>query len=156
MNRKPMLAANWKMNHGIENSIKFLTEFMRGLPTNQLDVDIVICPPYTSLYTFSVALQDDEVILLGAQNCHHEDAGAFTGEISLEFLHELHCDYVIVGHSERRQYFFETDELINKKLLKTFEKDLLPIFCIGESEVEREAGKTFEVLSRQLQKGLMN
>lgn len=152
MHRKPLIAANWKMHLGVEESLKFITHFTRQ-PISFAQVDVAICPPFTSLYTASVALQGTE-IHLGAQNCHWEDSGAFTGEVSPVFLKDLGCRYVIVGHSERRHIFRETDNEIAKKLAKATEHFLTPIFCVGETDEERRAGKAFEVLSRQLKDGL--
>ena len=154
MNRKPLIAANWKMNHNVENSIKFLTELKCSFEQDPEKIDVVICPPYTSLYIMNVALQEDNVVALGAQNCHFEDNGAFTGEVSTDFLTEFNCEYVIVGHSERRQYFNAPDETVCKKIHKVLNKGLIPIFCIGETDSEREENKTFDVIKRQLTKGL--
>jgi triosephosphate isomerase len=152
MQRRKVFAANWKMNHGIEDAIKFITGFTRqALPTDQ--TDIVICPPFTSLYTVGIALQDSE-IKLGAQNCHFEDNGAFTGEVSAVFLKEVGCQYVIIGHSERRHVFNEIDHDIAKKVSKALEHDLTPIFCVGETDAERKAEKTFAVLDQQIRGGL--
>lgn len=152
MNRKTLIIANWKMNHGVEDSLKFFAQFTRQ-PLNLAGVDIVICPPFTSLYTAGVALQDTG-IALGAQNCHFEDTGAYTGEVSAAFLRELGCDYVIVGHSERRQIFGETNADIAKKLAKALEHNVTPIFCVGETDEERKAEKTFRVIEKQMQEGL--
>lgn len=153
MMRKIVLAANWKMNLGIEESLKFITQFTRQ-PMVYSNVEVVICPPFTSLYTASVALQETGV-QLGAQNCHHEDNGAFTGEVSPAFLKELPCSHVIVGHSERRHIFKETNQDIAKKLPKVLEYDMTPIFCVGETEAERKAGQTFSVIEAQLKEGLV-
>ncbi len=141
------------MNHGVEASIKFITEFTRNpLPEN---IDVVICPPFTSLYTVSVVLAEaNQNVFIGAQNCHWEDAGAFTGEISVDFLKEVGCHYVIIGHSERRQIFKEDNESIAKKIVKALENELSPIFCVGETDAERKADKTLAVIHEQLEKGL--
>lgn len=150
--RRPLVVANWKMNNGIAETIKFVSEFNRT--TFAEDVEVVICPPFTSLYTLSVLLSDKQSILMGAQNCHSDERGAFTGEISVDFLKEVFCHYVIVGHSERRQYFHEDNVFLSKKIVTSIENDLIPIYCVGESEIERDQMKTFEVIQKQLAEGL--
>jgi triosephosphate isomerase len=152
MSRKTVIVGNWKMNLGVEESLKFFASLARHQPSYS-NVDIVVCPPFTSLYTASVALQETS-LKLGAQNCCFEDNGAFTGEISPVFLQELSCEYVIVGHSERRHIFKETNQDIARKLSKAWEHRLIPIFCVGENESEREAGRTFSVIETQLKDGL--
>lgn len=152
MNRKTLIAANWKMNLGVEESLKYFSHLTRG-PLSFINVDIVICPPFTSLYTASVALQETSVVL-GAQNCHFEDSGAYTGEISPAFLKELACQYVIVGHSERRQIFKETNADIAKKLRRVLDSEMTPIFCVGETEAERKGSETYKVVEEQLREGL--
>lgn len=154
MNRRRLAIANWKMNYGIGETIKYVTELTRStLPES---IDIVICPPFTSLYTLSVALGDSEQVKIGAQNCFYQDNGPFTGEVSVEFLKEVNCQYVIVGHSERRHLFHEDDRLISKKLGEVVHYGLNPVFCVGEMENDRDAGKTFEVIAHQLEEGLKN
>ncbi len=113
------------------------------------DREVVVAPPFTSLYALKDTVRDTN-IALAAQNMHWEDKGAFTGEISAEMLLDLGCKYVIMGHSERRQYFGETDETVNKKLRQALHKGLLPIVCVGELLSEREAGKANEVIDRQV------
>lgn len=113
--------------------------------------DVVLCPPFTAIAKCSEILNHNTSIKLGAQNLHQEKQGAFTGEISASMLRDLYCRYVIIGHSERRQYFNETNELVNVKAQAAFTNKLLPIICIGEKLEEREAGKTNEVLLKQLQ-----
>ncbi len=148
MRSHPLIIANWKMHHGMSDTIKFCTELSRSaLPT---DVDVAICPPFTVLYTLSVVLGDDSLIAMGAQNCHFEDHGAYTGEVSPLFLKEMSCRYVIVGHSERRQYFAESNSFIGKKIQKLLELDMQPVFCIGETLTERQSEQTFGVLEKQL------
>lgn len=152
MTRRNFVAANWKMHHGVEDAIKFFA-LLKRQPFLLQDIDIVVCPPFTSLYSSSITIQETE-IKLGAQNCHWEDAGAFTGEVSAVFLKELGCQYVIVGHSERRHVFGETDDKIALKLAKVLEHALRPIFCVGETETQRSSGQTFDVVGQQLEKGL--
>lgn len=154
MNRKILIAANWKMNLGVEDSLKYFSHLTRG-PLSYAHVDIVICPPFTSLYTASVALQETSVVL-GAQNCHFEDSGALTGEISASFLKELTCQYVIIGHSERRHIFKEANTDIAKKIRRVLDSEMTPIFCVGETDAERKASDTSKVIEEQLREGLSN
>lgn len=150
--RKPFIAANWKMNKTIGESQSFLSEFI-PLVKDAGDIDIVIAPPFTALYPAASLLRNTN-IRLAAQNIFYEDKGAYTGEISPAMLADIGCAYVIIGHSERRQYFKETDETVNKKIKASRKHNLQIIFCIGESLEEREAGKTFDVLKRELEEGL--
>lgn len=148
MKRKPLIIANWKMNHGVEDSIKFMAGFTKKkLPEN---VDVVICPPFTSLYTMGITLSEIKAVALGAQNCHAEASGAFTGEISANFLEEIECKYVLIGHSERRHIFNETDEFLQKKLIHVLHTSLIAVLCVGETESERDSGKTFDIIRKQL------
>jgi triosephosphate isomerase len=118
-------------------------------------VDAVVCPPYTALRSVQLVLEDEYIpIALGAQNVFWEDEGAYTGEVSGVFLNALHCQFVIVGHSERRKYFGETDETVNKRVTAAFRNKLTPIFCVGETLEEREGGQTEAVLERQVRDGL--
>jgi len=136
----------------IEETLKMLTELRHKLPES-CAAEVVVAPPFTSIYTAYVALQDTPIKLAG-QNMHWESEGAFTGEISSSFLKEAGCAYVLIGHSERRQYFGETDETVNKKIQAALAAELVPILCIGETQAQRKAGKTEEVLEQQLKKGL--
>ncbi len=146
--RKPYIAANWKMNKTIEETEEFINSFL-PLVKDVSDVDILIAPPFTSLGAASRLLKSSNVIL-AAQNIFYEEKGAYTGEISPGMLKSAGCSSVIIGHSERRQYFFETDDIVNKKIKIARKSSLDVILCIGESLGEREANKTFEVLDRQL------
>ena len=130
-----------------------LTEEIKRSLFDVSEVDVGICPPFTALSDVKDVLVDTN-IKLGAQNVYYEDEGAFTGEISVKMLSYIGCDLVIVGHSERRKYFAETDAVINRKLKKVLEYKMTPIFCIGETLEEREAGLTFGVLERQINEGL--
>ena len=148
--RKPMVAGNWKMNKTMEEAAVLVSELLPGLLA-VAEVEKVLCPPFTSLMFLSAQLEDSDVGL-GAQNLHWETSGAYTGEISPQMVREL-CKYVIIGHSERRAYFGETDETVNKKLKAALAIGLIPIVCIGETLSEYEAGKTGEVVRRQVLQG---
>ncbi|MEO0130963.1 MAG: triose-phosphate isomerase [candidate division WOR-3 bacterium] len=150
--RKVFIGGNWKMNFNHLEGKEFVEKLLQSI-RNIEEKEIVIFPPFTTLFTVSEVIKNSK-IKLGAQNIHWEDKGAFTGEISPQFLIALGCEYVIIGHSERRKYFFETDELINKKIKKALSSGLKPIFCIGENLEERKAGKTLTVIENQLKNGL--
>ncbi|UCD83659.1 MAG: triose-phosphate isomerase [Deltaproteobacteria bacterium] len=150
--RKPVIAGNWKMNKTKLESIKLVTE-LRNLIPRTTGVDIIIAPPFTALTYVFEAISGSSVTL-AAQNCHWEDSGAYTGEVSPPMLKDLGCSYVILGHSERRQYFGETDSTVNKKLKSVLRSDLIPIMCVGESLEERRQEKTFSVVEGQMKKGL--
>lgn len=146
--RKPYIAANWKMMKNIAETEEFINSFI-PLVNGISDVDILIAPPFTSLGLASHLLLPTN-IKLGAQNMFYEESGAYTGEISADMLLFAGCSTVIIGHSERRQYFGETDETVNKKIKMARSKGLEVILCIGESLQDREAGRTFDLLGRQL------
>lgn len=146
--RKPFIAANWKMNKTVEETEEFINAFL-PLAKGVSDVDILLAPPFTSLGTASRLLKSSNVVL-AAQNVFYEEKGAYTGEISVGMLKSAGCTCVIIGHSERRQYFSETDDIVNKKIKTARKNGLDVILCIGESLEEREANKTFSVLDRQL------
>jgi len=150
--RTPFLAANWKMNKTVGETRDFLAQFIPQV-SDVSGVDIVIAPPFISLATAAAGIKGTN-IMLAAQNVFHEEKGAFTGEISPRMLVDIGCRYSIIGHSERRQYFHETDEVVNKKIMIAKQTGLGVILCIGESSGEREAEQTFAVLSRQLEIGL--
>jgi len=151
-NRRPILAGNWKMNKTAAEA-RDLAARLAPLVAGVKDRDIVLCPPFTALQAAGEAIKGTNMAL-AAQDLHWEDKGAYTGEISAEMLLDLGCKYVIIGHSERRQYFGETDETVNKKVKQALKKGLLPIMCVGETLAEREAGKLDDVINRQVAGGL--
>ena len=150
--RIPVIAGNWKMYKTIPEAIALVQELSSAV-AGATGREIVICPPFTALAAVKPALAGTN-IKLGAQNLNWDPQGAFTGEISAPMLKDVGCDYVIIGHSERRQYFAETDENVNRKLKAALAADLIPIVCVGESLSEREAGITSSVVSRQVKLGL--
>jgi triosephosphate isomerase (TIM) len=154
--RKPIIAGNWKENLTHIEAIALVRKLSYELKEEDYDrADVVVCPPYTSLRSVQLVLEDEYIpIALGAQNLFWEDEGAYTGEISGAFLKSLHCTYVIVGHSERRKYFAETDETVNKRIEAALRNTLVPIVCVGETLEEREGGATEAVLERQVREGL--
>jgi len=146
------MAANWKMNKTASETREFISKLVPAV-SNKADVNIAIAPPFTSLMVAADELENTNIVL-AAQDVFYEEKGAYTGEVSPLMLVDIGCKYVIVGHSERRQYFNETDGIVNKKIKAAKKAGLGVIFCIGESLEERDAGKTFEVLLRQTEKGL--
>ncbi|BCX49826.1 triosephosphate isomerase [Haloferula helveola] len=154
MQRKPIFAANWKMNKGPSETEDFGKSFLPKVQHKTFPSDIVIAPPYVSLAKASELFGNVSSVALAAQNCSQFDSGAYTGEVSPMMLKEFYVHYVILGHSERRSIYGETDEVINAKVLKAREVNLRPIFCIGETLEEREGGKLEEVLRRQVTVGL--
>ena len=151
-NRLPLIAGNWKMYKTIPESLALVSE-LKSACSGIGDREILVCPPLPSLLPVGEALKGSN-IKLGAQNLHWEKEGAFTGEVSAVMLKAAGCHYVIVGHSERRQTFSETDETVNKKMTAAFQNGLVPIVCVGETLAEREGGKTFPVVERQIRKGV--
>ena len=149
--RIPFIAGNWKMFKTKTEAIAFAEEFRELY--KDTDVQTAICAPFTNLEALKEAFAGTE-IKVGAQNVHFADEGAFTGEISVSMLEEIGVDFCIVGHSERRQYFGETDETVNKKLKKLFEGPIRPILCVGESLEERDADKAFDVVGGQIKADL--
>jgi triosephosphate isomerase len=147
MSRKKLIAANWKMYKTPEQTQAFFDAFLPLVAGHDRD-EIVVCPPYIDLHT-AVAAANGSNVLVGAQNMHWEKEGAFTGEISASMLNAIGVTHVILGHSERREYFNETDDSVNRKLEYALESGLTPIVCVGEVLEEREAGLTEDVLRRQ-------
>ena len=150
--RVPLIAGNWKMNTTVSEAIKLVSKMRQEL--DEIDnVEKVLCPPFISLTAIGELVKGSS-IKLGAQNLYFEEKGAYTGEISPLMLTEL-CDFVIIGHSERRQYFNETDEIVNKKVKAAFKVGLKPVLCIGERLEQNEAGLTAEVVTKQLKSALI-
>ena len=147
--RRKIIAANWKMNMTVGESDTFLDTFLLEVG-DEKRVDIVIVPPFTARARVSERVNKAPTVQLGAQTMHWEKPGAFTGEISAPMLRELFVRYVVLGHSERRTYFGETDEIVNKKTKAALEASLKPIVCIGETLAERDGGQVEEVLARQI------
>lgn len=152
--RKPIIAANWKMNKGPRDTEDFLNTFSGKLDNLTDEADVVVAPPFVSLSAAVGALSSNSAVAIAAQNVSDQDNGAFTGEISTMMLKELYVRYVIIGHSERRTLYGETNAIINTKIKKAREAQLKPIFCIGETLEEREGGKLEEVLRSQVTEGL--
>ncbi|MDO5707545.1 MAG: triose-phosphate isomerase [Andreesenia angusta] len=148
--RKPLIAGNWKMNKTVSESIDFINS-IKDIKNDC--VEGLVCVPYTSLTEVKKSLEGSD-IKLGAQNMHYEDNGAYTGEISPLMLKDIGVEYVIIGHSERREYYNETDQTVNKKVKKAFEIGIKPIVCVGESLEERESKKTEEKIKKQIEEGL--
>ncbi|MFH0732416.1 MAG: triose-phosphate isomerase [Candidatus Omnitrophota bacterium] len=144
MNRKPFIAGNWKMYNTIKESVELITQLKRDL-SNVEYADIAVCPPFTALSDSREILIDSN-IKLGAQDLYWEKEGAYTGEVSARMLKDVGCEFVIIGHSERRKYFKETNEDVNKKIKAALAAGLGPIACVGETLEEREHGKTFDVV----------
>jgi triosephosphate isomerase len=151
--RKKIIAGNWKMNNDLSESQNLISKLTSGLSNEKVNCEVIICPPFTSLHEAS-SLIKNTVIKLGAQNMYYEESGAYTGEISASMLKSVGCEYVILGHSERRTIFGEPDSLINKKIKKALQSNLKPIFCVGETLQERESGVTKDVIKRQVVEGL--
>lgn len=151
--RKKVIAGNWKMNNDISGSAELISGIINNIDFSRVNSDVIVCPPFTSLETASELVKNTP-IKVGAQNMFFEDKGAFTGEISAAMLLSAGCDYVILGHSERRAIFNESNEWINKKIHKALSSGLKPIFCVGETLEERESGVMKDVLKKQITEGL--
>jgi triosephosphate isomerase len=149
--RRPIIAGNWKMHHDHLIAIQVVQKLSYLLDKKDFEgCDVVICPPFTDLRTLQTLIEADKLEFgLGAQNCYFEESGAFTGEVSPVMLAKLNVDYVILGHSERRQMFGDTDELVNKKVKAVLKQGMRPIVCVGETLEEREAGTTAARVSGQ-------
>ena len=152
--RKPIIAGNWKMHKTKSESVKLAAD-IASLIESSNDVQVVICPTFVTLDAVREQIQNSP-IQLGAQTLHFEESGAYTGEISAPMLKAIGCQYVIIGHSERRQYFGETNPLIHKKLIAALKAGLTPILCVGETFEERKRDQTFTVIETQLREGLEN
>ena len=150
--RRPFIAGNWKMHKTIRESVDFTRRLVNEC-AGLTDRRVVIAPPFTALHSVAEVLKGSG-IHLAAQNLHDKPAGAYTGEVSARMLVDACCEYVIVGHSERRALFGETDDVINRKLKAAISFGLRPIFCVGETLKERETGQTFSVVARQIKEGL--
>ena len=153
--RKTLIAGNWKMNNDVEESLKLIASLKSLSKDFDENVDVLVCPVFTSLYAVKEELKDSN-IKIGAQNMHFEDKGAYTGEVSPVMLKKTGIEYVIVGHSERRQYFNETDETVNKKLKSALKYDIIPILCVGETLEQRESNMEKETVKNQIVKAFEN
>jgi triosephosphate isomerase len=151
-NKKPFIAGNWKMHKNINEAVELVSSLMEA-EKELTEAEVVVIPPFTALSEVKKTL-DGSSIKLGAQNLFWEVKGAFTGEISPLMLHDAGCEYVVIGHSERRQYFDETDDTVNKKLKAALAHQLIPIMCIGESLEERKKGETIDKIEHQINSGL--
>ncbi len=149
--RRKVIAGNWKMNMLPNEAIKMIDELTPLVKDTENEV--ILCVPYTDLF-YSLLVAQNTNIKIGAQNMHFEESGAYTGEISGPMLKSIGVEYVIIGHSERRQYFAETDETVNKKIKAAFKYGLKPIVCVGETLEQREAGKANEIVTNQIEKAL--
>lgn len=147
--RKPIIAGNWKMHKTASEAVRLAKQLKVLVSEDVRNVEVVVCPPFTALSSVAEALKGSG-ILLGAQNVHWAEEGAFTGEISAGMLSDLSCDYVIVGHSERREHFGETDDIVRRKVEAVLARGMSVIACVGETLEEREAGRTEEVIGREV------
>jgi len=155
-NRRPLISGNWKMHHNHYEAIQCIQKLAYLLTKDDFAmVDVSVHPPFTDIRSVQTLIDADELrILLGAQNCYFEEKGAFTGEVSPSFLAKLGVRFVIVGHSERRELFGETDEMVAKKVAAVFKNDMTPILCVGETLQERESGQTSSRVLGQVREGL--
>ena len=153
--RKKIVAGNWKMNTLPAEGVELAKNIVAGRGEVCSCVNFIVCPPFTHLSTVAEALKGSDVAL-GAQDCATEAKGAYTGEIAASMIAALGCKYVILGHSERRQYYGETSETLNKKMVQAYANGLTPIYCVGENLEEREAGKHFDVVKAQIEEVVYN
>ena len=151
--RRPVIAGNWKMYKSVFDAVRFISE-LKKLVSDVTDVEIIVAPPFLAIYPVVQEVKDSN-ILVSAQDVFWEQEGAYTGEISQKMLLDAGCKYVIIGHSERRQYFQETDETVNKKITACLRHGLIPIFCVGESIQQRESGETLRIIESQIKRGLL-
>ena len=149
--RTPLIAGNWKLHKDCAESVAFASELKAAIPAD-IEVDVMVAPTFTALHPVCEVVKGSP-IAVGAQDMFWESKGAWTGEISAEMIKSCGCTHVIIGHSERRQFFGETDETVNAKLKAALAAGLVPVVCIGETDEERQAGKTFDVLEAQVKKG---
>jgi triosephosphate isomerase len=158
--RKKIVAGNWKMNKSLQEAVELCNQLNHSLPSTlpSPHIQVVICPPFPYLLKAMEVflLLDNQIVKIGAQNCHHQAGGAYTGEVSAPMLRSMNIPYVIIGHSERREYFKETDELLKAKIDIALAHDLTPIFCCGEKLELRETGKHFETVHEQIKQGLFH
>jgi triosephosphate isomerase len=154
--RKNLVAGNWKMNMTYQDGLALVAEITSLAAAGAAGPEVVICPPFPLLHAVGQQLPQGSKFHLGAQNCHQKESGAFTGEVSAKLLASVGCEYVILGHSERRQYFREDDELLSQKLKAALAAGLKPIFCVGESLDTRESDETFDFIGKQLTDGLFH
>lgn len=150
--RKAVIAGNWKMNKTVPEAVELISN-LKGLITDVIDVEIVVAPPFLAIYHVVKETKGFN-IHVSAQDVFWEEEGAYTGAVSPKMLSDAGCKYVIIGHSERRQYFGETDETINKKIKSSLQHALTPIFCVGETLQHRETGETFSIIETQVKRGL--
>ncbi|MDO8734961.1 MAG: triose-phosphate isomerase [Elusimicrobiota bacterium] len=153
--RVSLIAGNWKMNKTVEESVELVNALKQKLSDGSVasDREVLVCPPFTSLVVVKEIVKNS-IIKLGAQNMYFEKSGAYTGEISALMLKNAGVEYVIIGHSERRQYFSETDENVNKKMKVAFENSIIPIVCVGETLHQREKNEAFSVIEKQVKVGV--
>ena len=155
--RKKIVAGNWKMNKTFEEAQALVSEVVNMVQDEvNNNAEVVLCPPFPFLSSVGKAIGGSGKIHLGAQNCHQKESGAYTGEVSADMLKSIAVEYVILGHSERRQYFYEDNQMLEAKVKAALKAGLIPIFCIGESLEQREQDLTFEVIETQLKEGLFH
>ncbi len=153
--RKPIVAGNWKMHTTLSEAVALSEQIVRQLNVARLEkADVILAPPFTHLYRIAEIIANKPKIHLAGQNCHQSEQGAYTGEVSAPMLRSLGASYVILGHSERREYFGENDAIIAEKVKAALNTDLRPIYCLGEKQEERKASQHFNVVSKQIQQAL--